>query len=67
MRISKDMEEGFPGEVEISSWYLVSKCDQMLMAYEAKLLTTQESDDPPVKTPIGVTNHTYWNLSGDFQ
>jgi aldose 1-epimerase len=33
------------------------------MTWKAQLLEDQEKD---TQTPINLTNHTYWNLSGDF-
>ena len=49
----------------MSSWYLLSENDQMLMVWEAELPTNEKQVD--VKTPINMCNHTYWNLSGNFK
>ena len=27
----------------------------------------KEDNTPPVRTPIAMTNHTYWNLSGNYR
>ena len=36
-RTSPDGEEGFPGELKVSSWYLLSDNDKMLMVWEAEM------------------------------
>lgn len=55
------MDQGFPGEVIVYSYYLLSEDNKLVMKWEA---TMEDSDG--VETPINLTNHTYWNLSGDF-
>jgi len=52
---SPHLEEGFPGRVDATVKYLLSQRD-LLIEYEV-------STDRP--TPINLTNHTYWNLTGD--
>jgi len=59
-RTSPDMEQEFPGAIKITSWYLISSDNKLIMSWQA----TAESAD--CKTPINLTNHAYWNLSGDF-
>lgn len=59
---SKDGEMGFPGEVAISATYLVSEDNKLVMKWSASLLGVGDTE-----TPINLTNHAYWNLSGDFQ
>ncbi|KNC85441.1 hypothetical protein SARC_02391 [Sphaeroforma arctica JP610] len=56
--VSPDGAEGFPGEVTISVTYSLSDNDDVRIYYEA----TTDQD-----TIINVTNHGYWNLSGDHK
>ena len=62
-RTSPHDEAGFPGEVQISSSYFVSPDNEIVMIWEARMPDEQEG----MRTPINITNHTYWNLSGDFK
>lgn len=96
-RTSAAGENGFPHALEITSYYLLSEDDQMLIVYEAKFKPEEKKEEEkkeeekkeeekteeekkkeeeekeeeppkaPKKTPINMTNHTYWNLSGDFK
>ena len=43
--------------------YLINAQNKLLMVYSASV---PASDDGYI-TPINMTNHTYWNLSGDFK
>lgn len=52
---SKDGEEGFPGNVTVHVTYLLTEDNALEIAYEAV------ADAP---TPINLTNHAYFNLSG---
>ena len=52
---SKDMEEGFPGDVKVSVTFLLTNENELKISYKAK------SDKD---TPFTITNHTYFNLSG---
>lgn len=54
--VSEDGEEGFPGQVTASVTYSLTADNTLRLDYEA---TTSKT------TPIAMTNHTYWNLSGD--
>lgn len=54
---SKAGEEGFPGKVDITTTYVVNEDNQLDIYYKA---TTDED------TIINLTNHTYFNLSGDL-
>ncbi|HEU0065361.1 MAG TPA: aldose epimerase family protein, partial [Flavisolibacter sp.] len=54
--ISKDMEEGFPGNLQIKVTYSVTSNNEFKCEYEAK------TDKPTV---INLTNHTYFNLNGE--
>jgi aldose 1-epimerase len=52
---SPDGDLGFPGQVEVSVTYRLSDHDALCIEYRAT------SDAP---TPINLTNHAYFNLSG---
>ena len=52
---SPHLEEGYPGHLETSVAYALSDDDDLSIEYEAR------TDRP---TPVSLTNHTYWNLSG---
>lgn len=54
--ISKDGEQGMPGNLKINVFYLLDDKNQLKIKYIC------ESDK---KTPVSLTNHTYFNLSGD--
>ena len=53
---SADGEEGFPGAVDVDVYYLISTKSELTIRY---LATTDKT------TPVNLTNHTYWNLSGE--
>lgn len=55
--LSKDMEEGFPGNLAVTVIYTLSNDNTLEVAYSA---TTDK------KTVINLTQHAYFNLSGDF-
>lgn len=55
--LSKDMEEGYPGNLETKVTYTLDNNDELHVLYEA---TTDK------KTVVNLTQHTYFNLSGDF-
>ncbi len=52
---SKDNEEGFPGNLKASVTYLLNDKNELIVQYKA---TTDKA------TPISLTNHSYFNLSG---
>ncbi len=54
--VSPDMDEGYPGEVNTEVTYTLTNDNEIWIAYRA---TTTKP------TPINLTNHTYFNLSGD--
>jgi aldose 1-epimerase len=52
---SPDGDEGYPGTLRASVSYTVTDDDEIILEYEAT------ADKP---TPVNLTNHTYFNLSG---
>ena len=52
---SPDSDQGFPGEVMMRVTYELTDDNQLIIRQEAT---------PEARTPINVTNHTYWNLDG---
>lgn len=54
---SKDGEDGYPGELKSTVIYTLTENDALEVTYEA---TTDK------KTIINLTQHSYFNLSGDF-
>ena len=53
---SPDGDEGYPGEVKVVASFLLTDDNELRADFKA---TTTK------KTVINMTNHTYWNLSGD--
>lgn len=51
---SKDLEEGFPGNVEASVTFTLTSYNELRIDYSAT---------PDQDTPLSLTNHTYFNLN----
>ncbi len=54
--LSKDSEEGYPGNLTVSATYRLSEANELAITYRAT------TDKPTI---VNITNHSYFNLSGE--
>lgn len=54
--LSRDGEEGFPGNLTVTVTYVLTDSDELVIDYDA---TTDKA------TPINVSQHSYFNLKGE--
>ena len=52
---SEDLDQGFPGDVDVRVTYQLTDDNEIAITYDAQ---------PTIETLINLTNHTYWNLNG---
>lgn len=53
------MEEGYPGRLEVKACYSLTSANELDIVFE-----TSGNDVPTI---VNMTNHAYWNLSGNLQ
>jgi len=56
--LSPDGEEGYPGNVNVKVTYTLNRLNELIITYDA---VTDK------RTPFVVTNHSYFNLSGNLK
>ena len=53
--VSDDLEEGYPGVLRVAVTYTVTDGNELVIDFLA---------EPDRRTPVAMTNHSYWNLGG---
>jgi aldose 1-epimerase len=53
--LSRDGEEGYPGNLSVRAEYSLSDDDELWTVFTAVT---------DARTPVNITNHSYWNLNG---
>lgn len=56
--LSADCEEGYPGNLDCEVIYSLTEDDELIIEYKAA------TDKPTI---VNLTNHTYFNLTGDYK
>lgn len=54
--LSKDGEENYPGNLQVEVQYILTSDNKLILQYKA------QTDR---RTPVNLTNHSYWNFSGN--
>jgi aldose 1-epimerase len=56
---SADGDQGYPADLDVNVTYTLTKDNQIKIDYHAK------NDSSTLSTVVNLTNHAYWNLSGE--